>query len=182
MSLIMVHHFLEGTSLTREQAEQELQALVQWETEHNYKEDVTIAELGTIAEQYYGHDARIVENPTEEDIKRLLVEGYPVIVPAAGRDLGNPYFSGEGPWYHMLVLTGYGWWDFITNDPGTRRGAGYEYRFSTLLNAIHDWTGIKEEIRKGRSAVLVLDSKSPTPYALPPTPNAPSSSGSSGER
>ena len=35
MSLIMVHHFLEGTSLTREQAEQELQALVQWETEHN---------------------------------------------------------------------------------------------------------------------------------------------------
>jgi len=94
----------------------------------------------------------------------------------------NPYFSGEGPWYHMLVLTGYGWWDFITNDPGTRRGAGYEYRFSTLLNAIHDWTGIKEEIRKGRSAVLVLDSKSPTPYALPPTPNAPSSSGSSGER
>lgn len=163
MSLIMVHHFLEGTELTRAQAEQELLALVQWETEHGYPEDVTIAELGQIAKEYYGHTPRIVENPTVEDLKGLLADGHPIIVPAAGRDLGNPYFSGEGPWYHMLVLTGYGWRSFITNDPGTRRGEGYEYRFSTLLEAIHDWTGIKEEIRKGRSAVLVLERNKPTP-------------------
>jgi len=157
MSLIMVHHFLEGTDLTREQAEQEILDLVAWETEHGYPMDVTIAELGTIAEQYYGHRARIVENPTIDELKQLLANGHPVIVPAAGRNLGNPYFSGEGPWYHMLVLTGYGWWNFITNDPGTRRGEDYEYRFSTLLEAIHDWTGVKEEIQKGQSAVLVLE-------------------------
>lgn len=159
MSLIMVHHFLKGTSLTREQAEQEIQDLVQWETEHGYPMDVTVAELKEIALQYYGHESRIVENPTIDDLKRLLADGQPVIVPAAGRMLGNPYFSGDGPWYHMLVLTGYGWLHFITNDPGTRRGEEYEYRFSTLMNAIHDWTGIKEEIQKGRSAVLVLELK-----------------------
>ncbi len=157
MSLIMVHHFLAGTGLTREQAEQEIQAMVHWETEHGYPQDVTVAELGAIAQQYYGYTPRVIEDPTLEDLKQLLAGGSPVIVPAAGRDLGNPYFSGEGPWYHMLVLTGYGWWDFVTNDPGTKRGEGYAYDFETLLRAIHDWTGIKEEIRKGRSAVLVLE-------------------------
>lgn len=157
MSLIMVHHFLAGTDLTREQAEQEILDLVQWETEHGYGMDVTVAELGEIAEQYYGHKPRIIENPTTDDLKRLLAGGQPVIVPAAGRMLGNPYFSGDGPWYHMLILKGYGWRNFITNDPGTRRGEGYEYKFSTLHTAIHDWTGVREEIQKGRSAVLVLE-------------------------
>jgi len=157
MSLIMVHHFLAETGLTREQAEQEIQDLVQWETDHGYGMDVTIAELGKIAEQYYGYRSLIVENPTIEDLKALLADGFPIIIPAAGRDLGNPYFTGEGPWYHMLVLTGYGWWNFITNDPGTRRGERYEYPFATLLNAIHDWTGVKESIRDGRSRVLVIE-------------------------
>ena len=159
MSLIMVHHFLAGTALTRDGAEQEIQDLVKWETEHGYPMDVTVKGLGEIAEKYYRYRSEVIENPTEEKLKRLLSDGHPVIVPAAGRDLNNPYFSGDGPWYHMLVLTGYGWWHFVTNDPGTRRGEGYEYRFGTLMNAIHDWTGVKEEIRKGRSAVLVLEKK-----------------------
>jgi hypothetical protein len=156
MSLIMVHHYLAGETLTREQAEQEILDLVKWETEHGYPWDVTIVELGEIAEKYYGYTPEVIENPTVETLKRLLVDGNPIIVPAAGRDLGNPYFSGEGPWYHMLVLTGYDWWNFITNDPGTKRGEGYTYRFSVLLDVIHDWTGVKEEIRMGPRRVLVL--------------------------
>lgn len=157
MSLIMVHHFLAGTPLAREQAEREIQEMVQWETKHGFPQDVTVGELGKIAEQYYGYRSRITIEPTVNDLKRELTDGHPVIVPAAGRDLGNPYFSGEGPWYHMLVLRGYGFWGFVTNDPGTKRGEGYVYRFSTLMDAIHDWTGVKEEIRKGRRAVLIIE-------------------------
>lgn len=157
MSLLLVHHYLEGTGLTREEAEAELQALTAWEAEHGYSQDVTVSELGNIAEEYFGYHTRIMENPSEDDLKRLLAEGHPVIVPAAGRDLGNPYFSGEGPWYHMLVLTGYTEFFFVTNDVGTRRGEGYVYRFDTLLNAIHDWTGTKEEIRKGARRILIIE-------------------------
>ncbi|MDD5041285.1 MAG: hypothetical protein PHI51_02580 [Candidatus Peribacteraceae bacterium] len=157
MSLLLVHHFLEGTGITREQAETELQELIAWEEEHGFLQDVTVAELGTIAEQYFGYRSRVIENPSVDDLKRLLANRHPVIIPAAGRDLGNPYFSGEGPWYHMLVLTGYNEFFFVTNDVGTKRGKDYVYRFETLMNAIHDWTGIKEEIRSGARRVLIVE-------------------------
>jgi len=96
------------------------------------------------------------------DVKEELAEGNPVIIPAAGRDLGNPYFSGKGPWYHALVIIGFrrGWTGrryFIVNDPGTKRGKSYEYNVETLLNAIHDWTGVKEEIRNGPKVMVVLE-------------------------
>ncbi|HBH20372.1 MAG TPA: hypothetical protein DEB30_02555 [Candidatus Peribacter riflensis] len=157
MSLLLVHHFLDGTDLSREQAETELLALMQWEEEHGYPQDVTVQELGEIAEKYFGYQSRIIENPMGEDLKRLLADGHPVIVPAAGRDLKNPFFSGDGPWYHMLVLTGYNEFFFITNDVGTKRGEGYVYRFGTLMNAIHDWTGIKENIRQGTRRALIIE-------------------------
>ena len=56
----------------------------------------------------------------------------------------------------MLVLTGYDERNFVTNDPGTRRGYGYKYTYSILYNAIHDWTGVKEDIEKGPIVVLVI--------------------------
>ncbi len=89
-------------------------------------------------------------------MKNELAKGYPIIVPMAGRDLGNPYFSGEGPWYHALVIIGYDKTSFITNDPGTRRGEHYRYKYDVLMNAIHDWTGVKENIRDGRKVALVV--------------------------
>jgi len=57
----------------------------------------------------------------------------------------------------MLVLTGYDRKRFVTNDPGTRRGQGYEYKYDVLLEAIHDWTGVKEEIATGQKRFLILD-------------------------
>ncbi|NOS68166.1 MAG: hypothetical protein HOO67_07475, partial [Candidatus Peribacteraceae bacterium] len=85
----------------------------------------------------------------------------PVVIPAAGRDLGNPYFSGEGPWYHALTIIGFeeGWTGdkFIVNDPGTKRGSQYKYDVDVLVSAIHDWTGVKEDIRNGRKAMVIIE-------------------------
>lgn len=155
MSLIMVAHFWEKTSLSSVKAEEEIQALVQWEEKHGYPQDVTIGQLAVIAKQRYGMNATVSTDVSVQSIKDALNAGKPVIIPAAGRDLGNPYFSGEGPWYHMLVITGYDGKYFITNDPGTKRGENYEYDQNVLLSAIHDWTGVKEEIRTGRKAMLI---------------------------
>jgi len=82
-----------------------------------------------------------VNNPTIDEIKTLLANGVPVIVPAAGRKLQNPFYSGVGPLYHMLVLRGYTSTSFITNDPGTRRGEQYLYTFDTIMEAMGDWNG-----------------------------------------
>jgi len=158
MSLIMVHYFLEKKVLTPEIADKELRDLIKWEKENGYAEDVTITQLAEIACKYYDHCSnKLINDVTSEQIKSEISKGRPVIAPMAGRDLGNPYYSGEGPWYHMLVIRGYTKNKFITNDPGTRRGKGYKYAYSAIINAIHDWTGVKEEIRKGGKIMLVIE-------------------------
>ena len=157
-SLILVKEFLAGRkSITLAEMDTQIQDLVAWETQQGLPIDITIAQLKDVAEQKYGLRARLLENPSIDDIKHELGNGHPVIVPLAGRDIGNPYYSGEGPWYHMLVIVGYDSKNFITNDVGTKRGEGYTYRYAVLHDAIHDWTGIKEEIRQGKAIALVIE-------------------------
>jgi hypothetical protein len=157
MALIMVRHFLHGSSLSLQEAETEVQALVAWETENGYGYDVSAKELGDIASAFYGLRYRVLTNVTADTLRAELAAGNPVLIPAAGQTLGNPYFSGAGPLYHMLVVTGYTKDGFITNDPGTKRGEKYFYSEKILVNAIHDWTGVKEEILQGAKTALVVE-------------------------
>lgn len=156
-SLILVEHYLRGAGISPQQMEDAIQKLIAWETDHGYKYDVDIEELKTIAKDFYNLDGRIVTDVTVESLKKELAAGHPVIIPAAGQTLGNPYFSGDGPPYHMLVVTGYDSRNFITNDVGTRRGEGYKYNYDVLINAIHDWNGSTATILSGRKAMLVIE-------------------------
>lgn len=101
--------------------------------------DTTAVETVQFIDAYYGLNATVVENPTVDQIKAEIAAGRPVIVPAAGRELGNPNFTGEGPLYHMLVIKGYTANSFITNDPGTRNGENYVYNIQTIMDAMGDW-------------------------------------------
>ncbi len=157
MSLILVHHYLEQTPLSPEQAEQEVQEMIAWEHEHGYGDDVTALQLGEIASKFYGYHWRLLSDPTAPLLQDELSKGTPVIVPAAGRLLHNPYYSGAGPWYHMLVVTGYTQDGFITNDTGTKRGEKYFYATDVLMRAMHDWTGVKENIEQGAKTALVIE-------------------------
>jgi len=160
MALIMAHYFLEGLELTREIADKEILEMVAWEEANEYPEDVTLTQLAQIGCEYYGHcSLYVINKPSIDSIKEQLALGNPVIVPAAGRDLLNPYYSGEGPWYHMLLIKGYDRNEFITNDPGTKRGDGFKFKYKIVLDAIHDWTGVKEEIREGDPVMLVVRSE-----------------------
>lgn len=156
MALIMVKHYLDGTPLSLEDAESEVQAMIAWERENGYADDVNTTELAEIATAHYGLRTRIMTDVTAASLRAELAQGNPVIIPAGGRLLKNPYFSGEGPFYHMLVVTGYDARGFITNDPGTKRGENYWYATDVLMNALHDWTGVKEEIEQGAKNALVI--------------------------
>ena len=97
----------------------------------------------------------LVEDPTIELLKDQLSQGYVIIVPAAGRELKNPFFNQPGPLYHMFVLRGYtddGY--FITNDPGTKRGEGYLYTFERVMDAMGDWND--GDPSSGGKVVLIL--------------------------
>lgn len=121
-----------------------------------YYKDTTAEETAIIIREFYGIEkVKVVYDPTIEDIKKALNEKKVIIAPAAGRQLGNPYFRQPGPLYHALVIKGYtreG--NFITNDPGTRRGADFIYNPNVLLNAIHDWNS--GDVDHGRKVVIIV--------------------------
>ena len=130
---------------------------------NNYKVDVTAQETANILADYFGITAQIAEQVTVENIKKELIKGNLIIIPAAGRLLGNPNFQTPGPIYHMLVIRGFNETEFITNDPGTKRGEGFKYKYQTLINAIHDWDhslaedGMTEkDINQGKKVMIII--------------------------
>lgn len=158
-SLIMLKYYLDKKPLTPDIAESEIQRMVDFEIK-NYGDfrDTTAAETMKLAEDFYDiKNLKVIYDFPKEDLKKYLAEGKPVIVPAAGRLLGNPNFTGPGPLYHNLVLVGYNGNTIITNDPGTRKGRGYAYNIDVLYNAIHDFPGRPEDIIQGRKAMIVID-------------------------
>lgn len=156
-SLIMVHHFIDKTTIiSKESAETEIQDLLTYESENNFAVDVTVKELNEIAKGYYSlNKGRVVTDATIDKIKAEIAANRPVIIPAAGKLLGNPNFQNGGPKYHMLVVVGYEGDEFIMNDPGTRKGENYRYKQDILFTAIHDWN--KDDINKGAKNFLVFD-------------------------
>ncbi|MFA6522726.1 MAG: C39 family peptidase, partial [Patescibacteria group bacterium] len=101
--------------------------------------DTTAQETARWIEHYFDLKTTIIENPTVDQLKAEIAAGHPVLVPTAGRELGNPFYSGDGPVYHFLVLKGYMDGSFITNDSGTRHGESYVYSEQTIMDAMGDW-------------------------------------------
>ncbi len=158
-SLLMTVAYLNGDgAFTTDSATEKILALVDWEMEHfGYYEDTTAEEVAETARERFGFaKSRAVKISSIADVKAVIDRGLPVIIPAAGRQLFNPNFSGAGPKYHMLVVKGYtkdG--QMITNDPGTRRGADYVYAADVLWNAIHDWNG--GDVENGAKMMVVVE-------------------------
>jgi len=154
-AIIIAAKHLKGEQLDKETMEKEIIELVEWEKENLGKwKDTTAEETAEIIKDYFGLSAELLYDPRADDIKREVAQGNLVVAPTAGRMLDNPYFTGQGPLYHMLVVRGYDQTHFITNDPGTKRGEGFRYTYINLLGAIHDWND--GDVRKGERVVIVV--------------------------
>jgi hypothetical protein len=157
-SAIMVDAFYRGQkSFTPDAGDQAILSLVAYEKNlFGYYEDTTAEETAKLIREYFGYKNVLVEKlESMDEVKEMVAKGRPVILPASGKDLQNPNFRNGGPPYHMLVVKGYtadGSW--ITNDPGTRRGADYLYANDVLWNAIHDWNG--GNVRQGAKYMIVV--------------------------
>lgn len=139
-SFLTVKHYLEKTSFTKDSIDEEIIDMVHWEESQEYDKSITLNQLNTIVSQKYGYkNGTVVTGISADDIKKEIAAGRPVILGMAGKLLHNPNFKDGGPVYHMLVVTGYNRFGFITNDPGTRLGEDYFYDSATFMNALHDW-------------------------------------------
>ena len=140
-ALVMAKHWVSGHLLNATIADKEILDAVAWEAKTWGKQyELTADRMAILAKEFFGlENVKAVSDPTIDGIKSELSQGNLVLVPVAGRLLGNPYYRQPGPIYHILVLKGYNEQEFITNDAGTRRGEGYDYSYQTLFNAMHDW-------------------------------------------
>jgi len=155
---IMVDAYYRGRTdaFAPEEGDEAILAAVAYETDHNLPPDFTAEQDAAFIRDYLG-DKRVIVRPVTgpSDIKAALAHGYPVMVPAYGKALGNPNYRNGGPLYHMLVIKGYladGQW--ITNDSGTRKGADYLYDMDILLNALHDWNA--GDVPNGKPVMIVI--------------------------
>lgn len=156
---LMVHWYYQGKkSVTPEEADAAIHNFVDSENAIlGFYEDTDADQLVQVIQKKWGYkNVRILENPTVDELKRQLADGHPVIVLAAGRMLGNPYYKQPGPIYHALVLKGYTQdGKIITNDPGTKRGADYLYDPNMVLNVMHEWNG--GDVEHGRKMAIVIE-------------------------
>jgi len=155
---VLAYHFAIDDELSIDQFKTEVLGLVDWETKNfGYYESTDIQKTYDMMLANYQIPSDMVwilEDPTIDSLKSQLAQGHVIIAPFAGRMLGNPFYSGEGPIYHMMVIRGYDPVNFIVNDIGTRRGENFIYPYKTLMNSMHEWN--EEDILKGARKVIIV--------------------------
>jgi len=151
-----------GKDLTKEQAKQEILAasLYQEENFSEYRDTSAQDTAQRIIKGYFGYENfELKKDIGADNIIQELAAGNLVIVPTNGQALSNPNFNPPGPERHMLVVIGYDYQtqEFITNDPGTRKGQSYRYAKDILFDAIRDYpTGYHEEIEEINKVMIVV--------------------------
>lgn len=170
-AIIMAKRYVKGDPLDREPAcrqarsgNREILKMVDFQVEkYGGHYDLTAEQSAQLIRDYYKfNDVEVRYDIGIEDLKNELALGNLVVAPMAGRLLKNPYYTPPGPVYHYMLFKGYDdqTGEFITNDAGTRKGRNYRYKYQVAFNAIHDWTGSKKTITRGRKAIIVVKLKS----------------------
>lgn len=138
-----------------EEIDNELHHIKNWQKEKfGFFESTTLEETARIIEEELNLKSETITNPNPDDIKSAIAQNKLVVVPASGRALKNPFFKQPGPIYHMFLIKGYTADQFITNDPGTKRGENYPYSIDTIMEANHDWNG--GDVLNGKRVMLIV--------------------------
>ncbi len=152
-SVLLVANAYDKEEWTKDEFNEEILKLVDWEkiTFGDYKH-TDVEQTKQMIEDNFGFTVVIHENPTFDDVKKILNKGHFIIGTFAGKELKNPNFSNGGPNYHAMVIKGYKKGEkVITLDVGTKRGKDYVYSWKTLQSSLHDYA---EPIQKGKKRFL----------------------------
>lgn len=162
---LMVHAWAQGYELDPVKAKEEIIAISEYEQEHyGVFRDTSVRDTAErIFKGYFGLTGwEVKEDAALEDIRNAVSRYGLVIAPMNGQALDNPYYTPPGPERHMVVVTGYdaATREFITNDPGTKRGKGYRYQEDVFYAAIRDYpTGNEDPISGADKTIIVVPNR-----------------------
>jgi len=160
-SVLLIANVYYQHNWTRQEFNDQILQLVDWENKRfgDYKH-TNVDQTAEILKDYLKLKTVIHENPTYDDVRKILAQGHLIVMTFAGKELGNPNYRNGGPVYHAMVIKGYkSDQKIITNDVGTHNGADYVYSWSTIDNALHDYA---EPIDSGAKRIIEV-----IPPALP---------------
>ncbi|MCK4799462.1 YdcF family protein, partial [Candidatus Parcubacteria bacterium] len=161
-AVIMAMAWIEGEELTPDIANEKINAISAYEKKEygNFYDTNVEDTVERIFKGYFEYkNVLAVSDINKEDIKKELFKGNLVIVPTNGRLLENSNYTPPGPTTHNLVIIGYDIdsREFITNDPGTRRGEKYRYNENVLEGALLDYpTGNHEKVEEINTAMIIV--------------------------
>jgi len=162
-SVLMAMRWVDNKQLTLEEAEKEIIAIAEYQKE-KYGGAIDTSAKDTesrIIKGYFKYqNSEVKNNINLENIKQEVFKGNLVIVPMDGIKLNNPYYTPPGPERHMVVIRGYDAEkkEFITNDPGTKKGEAYHYPEQHFYDSIRDYlTGDHEPIVDVKKNMIVVE-------------------------
>jgi hypothetical protein len=172
-SLLMATAWLnKQTTLSPKEVAAEIKKIAKFENEFlGYNADTDLDDLEKILQKYpsfsgQSFQVKVQKNISLEDLKETLSEGKIILAPMFGRALKNPFFTSPGPITHMLVIISYDrkTQEFIVNDPGTKRGAGFRYPEKTLFSALWEYPGGKNhpdvpQPAQMKKSILIISKK-----------------------
>ena len=139
----MAARWVKNQGLNQQEALTEILALSKYEEEKfGYFQDTSAVDTAQLLKDYYQvANVKITTDVSIEAIKKNLADGSLVITPMDGQILLNPNYTAPGPERHMIVIIGYddSTQQFITNDSGTRLGAGFRYDYDNFFESIRDY-------------------------------------------
>lgn len=152
-SILLIANEYFNHQWSAEQFNQQILSMVEWEnkTFGDYKH-TTMEQTAQMINDLLNLKTKLHENPDLNTIKGILAAGHFIVLPLAGQELHNPYFSNGGPVYHVVVAKGYTKDNqIITHDVGTKRGENYVYNWNTIDAALHDYA---EPISNGARRII----------------------------
>jgi len=161
-AVLMAMAWAQDFSLDKAKAKKEILAMSYYQEKlyGNYVDTNAEDTLLRLIKGYWNYTkAEFKTSVTKQGLINYLRQGQLVLAPTNGRALHNPNFKAPGPMTHMVVIKGYDIMtdEFITNDPGTRKGENYRYTSSVLLDAIVDYpTGHHLEQDKNKQAIIII--------------------------
>lgn len=159
---LMAVKWARGEKIDRQKIEKEIIAIADFEKMKykNFKDTSALDTAERIIKGYYDYkNIEVKENVDTDKIIKELQKGNIVIMPANGRQLKNPYYTQPGPERHNLLIIGYDFnkKEFITNDPGTRRGKSYRYDETIITKAMRDYpTGYHLPIKELKKRIIII--------------------------
>ncbi len=159
-SAIMANAYLTGNTagtLSGSQVQKDMNSLIVWEqTAIGHNANTGADQTAQMIVSNYHLHTQQIQNYTALDLKKALSSHSVILLMIDASKLGNPTYQNDGRLYHVIVVRGFVGDVFVVNDPGTEKGNGQKYSFTTLQNAAADWDQTQHVLEPGKKVALVV--------------------------